>query len=133
MKTFNPIYTIALLLMFFAMACTEEETGVEDQLIGSWKLSSKTVDDATVTLSDCEKESIVELQDYNFCLMIDGCTQDTVYSGWNYTYEMLNISVLLPAAFYIEQVDATSLVIKRNDITAEGELQETILSYTKKP
>ncbi len=133
MKTLNPIYLLVLLLVFFVAACTEEDVGMEGQLTGTWKLSSKTVDEMAVVLSECEKQNILELQDYNFCLMIDGCTQDTVFSGWNYTYDMLSISVLLPAAFYVEQIDATSLVLKRNDITSEGELQETTLSYLRNP
>jgi hypothetical protein len=44
---------------------------------------------------------------------------------------MLNVSEILPAAFYIEQLDETILKIKRNDISAEGNLQVTVLTYIK--
>lgn len=118
-------------LTFAAFSCTKEDVSIEDQLIGKWTLTERTVGNVPDTLSECEMTSRIELQLNNACLLVDGCTGDTTHSGWNYKYEMLNISYLLPAAFYIEQLDNAALKIKRNDISSSGELQITILSYTK--
>lgn len=132
MKSLNPIFLIFLTLILLTAACTDEEIGIEDQLIGIWTLSEKTVDDVPVSLSDCEKLSTIEFQEYNFCILYDACAGDSINSGWSYRYEMLNIAELLPVAFYINEITDNALVIKRNDITSQGELQSTIQSYLKK-
>jgi len=123
--------SVIILLLFLSCSCTEEP-GIDQELFGVWALSEQTVDGSSIVLSACEKLSTIEFQEDNFCILFDACTGDSVFSGWNYNYEMINIAELLPAAFYIESLDANSLVIKRNDITLEGDLQETVLSYSKK-
>lgn len=123
--------SLFILLLFLSFSCTEEP-GLDQDLLGVWVLSGQTIDGSAITLSDCEKQSTIEFQEENFCILFDGCAGDSVFSGWNYNYEMINVAELLPAAFYIESLDAVSLVMKRNDITPEGNLQETILSYSKK-
>ncbi len=123
--------SVFILLMLLSFSCTEEP-GIDQDLLGVWVLSEQTVDGSDLALSACEKQSFIEFQEDNFCILFEGCTGDSIFSGWNYKYEMINIAVLLPAAFYIESLDAISLVIKRNDITPDGKLQETILSYSRK-
>jgi hypothetical protein len=123
--------SVFILLLFLSFSCTEEP-GIDQDLFGVWVLSEQTVDGSSIVLSACEKLSSIELQEDNFCILFDACAGDSVFSGWNYNYEMINIAELLPAAFYIESLDAISLVIKRNDITVEGNLQETIFSYSRK-
>lgn len=118
-------------LVFAAFSCEKDATSIEDQLIGKWKLSEKTVGSVPVVLSDCEKSSTVEFRVNNSCLLYNACTDDSTNSGWNYKYEMLNISEHLPAAYYIQQLDNTALIVKRKDIVANGELQVTVLSYLK--
>ncbi|TSA37630.1 MAG: hypothetical protein D4R64_05395 [Porphyromonadaceae bacterium] len=119
------------ILTLVAFSCNKEDPGIADQLIGKWTLTDKTVGNDPVILSDCEKRSTIEFQVNNFCLLYDACTGDTTNSGWNYKYEMLNISVHLPAAYYIEQLDNTDLKVRRNDISPSGDLQVTVLSYSK--
>ncbi|MFA5815775.1 MAG: hypothetical protein WC865_09180 [Bacteroidales bacterium] len=119
------------LLTLVAFSCKKEDESIEDLLIDKWTLTDKTVDNIPVTLSDCEKQSSIEFQVNNFCLLYDACTDITINSGWNYKYEMLNISEYLPVAFYIEQLDKTSLKVRRNDISPVGNLQVTVLSYLK--
>jgi len=114
-------------------SCTRENPGVEDQLTGIWKLTGKTTGNIPDSLSDCEKQSTIEFRVNNTCLLYNACTGDTIHSGWDYKYEMLNISQHLPAAYYIEQLDGTVLTIRRNDISSVGELQSTVLSYLKEP
>jgi len=124
-------FSVFFLILFLSFSCTKEP-GVDQDLIGVWALSEQSLDGSAIALSACEKLSTIEFQENNFCILFDGCTNDSVFSGWNYNYEMINIAELLPAAFYIESLDAASLVIKRNDITQDGNLQEIILSYSKK-
>ena len=123
--------SVIILLLLLTCSCTEEP-GIDQELFGVWVLSEQTVDGSGTALSACEKQSTIEFQKDNFCILFDACSGDSVFSGWNYKYEMINIAELLPVAFYLESLDAISLVIKRNDITLEGNLQETILSYSKK-
>lgn len=131
MKPLNPTYLIIMFFLFLVSSCAEEEPGIAEQLLGIWELTGKSIDNQPVTLSDCEQLSTLEFQEYNLCIMYDGCAGDSIYSGWNYTYDMLNIAALLPAGYYIEQLEENSLVIKRNDLTVEGDLQETVLSYIR--
>ena len=133
MKSLNPTSLAFLLLILFAGACTKEEAGMEEQLIGLWTLTGKTVDDVAVSLTDCEKLSTIEFQENNFCILYDACAEDSLNSGWSFKYDMLNIAELLPVAYYIDVITENSLVIKRNDITSEGKLQLTIQSYVKNP
>ena len=131
MKTLNPTYLFLLLFMFFATACEEEAPDVYDQLLGTWELTAKSIDDQPVALTECEQLNTLEFQEYNLCILYDGCAGDSIFSGWNYTYDMLNIAAQLPAAYYVEQIDESSLVIMRKDLTDAGALQETELSYIR--
>lgn len=119
------------LLFITIFSCTKEDDNTEVLLIGTWTLTEKTLDNVPVVLSDCEKLSYIEIRDKNICLLYDNCLGKTTNSGWSYKSAMLNISEYLPAAFYIEHLDQTSLKLKRNDISTEGILQVTILSYSK--
>jgi hypothetical protein len=119
-------------LVLLPLSCKKESASTEDLILGKWTLTEKTVDQVPVILSDCEKLNTIEFRLNNFCLLYDGCAADSVNSGWDYKYGMLNISKQLPAAYYIEQLDGTSLKIRRNDIAAEGNLQVTVLSWLKK-
>jgi hypothetical protein len=120
------------MLAFFAISCNKDSISIEDQLIGKWILTDKTVSDIPAILSECEKLSTIEFRGNNYCLLYDACADDTTHSGWNYKYEMLNISEHLPAAYYIDQLDDTSLIVSRKDISSAGDLEVTVLSYVKK-
>ena len=121
------------ILTLVTFSCKKSEVSTEDLLISTWTLTDKTIDNIPVTLSDCEKQSSIEFQVNNFCLLYNACSKETINSGWNYKYEMLNISEYLPAAFYIQQLDNASLKLMRKDISTLGSLQVTVLSYVKTP
>jgi hypothetical protein len=122
-----------LLLVFSLAGCTkEDDDNTETRLMGLWMLNSKTIDGATVSLSDCEKLSSVNLQEFNLCVLYDGCTEISQNSGWSYNHEMLNIALHLPAAYVIDELTDQNLVLSRQDITDQGQLQVTVLSYSKK-
>jgi hypothetical protein len=121
------------ILTLVAFSCKKSDVSTEDLLISTWTLTDKTIDNIPVTLTDCEKQMTMEFQVNNFCLVYNACSKETINSGWIYKYEMLNISECLPAAFYIQQLDNASLKLMRKDISSEGNLQVTVLSYIKIP
>ena len=123
--------TILGVLLLAAFSCSKEEAGVETRIIGIWRLTEKVVDQVPAALSECELASTLEFQENNLCVLLDGCTNKITNSGWNYRYDMLNISVQLPAAYYIEKLDGESLVIRRQDITTDGNLMVSVLTYIK--
>jgi hypothetical protein len=123
-----------LTLCLFTLAvysCKKEDDNTESALIGKWILVDKMVDNSAVALTDCEKQSTITFQADNISYLFDACANKTTNSGWNYKDGMLDISDYLPVAFYIEQLDNTSLKIRRNDISPQGSLQVTILGYAK--
>lgn len=123
--------TILGVLLLAAFSCSKEEDGVEIRILGTWRLTEKVVDQVPAVLSECELASTLEFQENSLCVLLDGCTSKKTNSGWNYRYDMLNISVQLPAAYYIEKLDGESLVIRRQDITADGNLMVSVLTYLK--
>ncbi len=125
---FLPVF---LILMAFSGCAKEDDDTTEIQLLGLWELDSKTVNGTSVSLSDCEKQSSINLQEFNLCVLYDGCTETSQNSGWSYNHEMLNIALHLPAAYYIDELTDQNLVISRQDITDQGQLEVTVLSYSK--
>jgi hypothetical protein len=124
------IVTLCLLLIT-VFSCTKEDDNTETLLVGTWALTEKTIDAAPVVLSDCEEQSYIDIREKNICLLYDDCLSKATNSGWSYKSAMLNISEYLPAAFYIDHLDNSTLRLKRNDISTDGNLQVTILSYSK--
>jgi len=123
-----------LTLCLFTLAvysCKKEDDNTESALIGKWILVDKMVDNSSVALTDCEKLSTITFQADNISYLLNACANKTTNSGWNYKDGMLDISEYLPVAFYIEQLDNTTLKIRRNDISPQGSLQVTILGYSK--
>jgi len=129
--------TIALRILTFCLlalvvySCKKDDDNTESALIGKWILVDKMVDNSTVVLTDCEKLSTITFEADNISYLFDACGNKTINSGWNYKDGMLDISDYLPVAFYIEQLDNTTLKIRRNDISPQGSLQVTILGYSK--
>lgn len=127
------IRTLTFCLLALAVfSCKKEDNNTESLLIGKWILVDKMVDNSAVSLSDCEKLSTITFQADNICYLYNACANKTTNSGWSYKDGMLNISEYLPAAFYIDQLDNASLKIRRSDISPQGNLQVTILGYSKK-
>jgi hypothetical protein len=121
-----------LLIVFSLAGCTkEEDDNTESRLVGLWVLDSKTVDGEAVLLSSCEKQNSIDLQEFNLCVLYDGCTESSQNSGWSYSHEMLNIALHLPASYFIDELTEQNMVLSRQDITDQGQLQVTVLSYNK--
>jgi len=128
--------TKLLIFLFLAItgiivSCDKDETTTESLLLGKWKLTGKTIDASAVNLTNCEGLSRLELYEKNLCLIADSCQHKVIRSGWSYKYDMLNIAYDLPAAYYVETVNSTTLQLKRKDFSALGNLQITILNYSK--
>lgn len=131
MKTSGFRALLLCLATFAALSCAREVAGTEDLLVGKWILAERTVDNVRDSLSECQLLSGIEFKADNICILVDACTTKSVNSGWSYRYGMLNVSYDLPAAYYIEQLDGSSLRLRRNDITAAGLLQVTVITYSK--
>jgi Lipocalin-like domain len=131
MKTVALQILTLCLFTLMVFSCKKEDDNTESALIGKWILVDKMVDNSAVALTDCEKQSTITFQADNISYLFDACANKTTNSGWNYKDGMLDISDYLPVAFYIEQLDNTSLKIRRNDISPQGNLQVTILGYAK--
>jgi hypothetical protein len=131
MKTSGFRSLLLCLLTITVFSCTKDDTGTEELLVGKWVLTARSVDDLPNTLTECELKSDMEFRANSICVLFDACTVKSVNSGWSYRYGMLNISQHLPAAYYIDQLDESVLRIRRNDITAAGILQVTVLTYSR--
>lgn len=119
------------LVALTVFTCKKEEPGFEELLVGKWILTDKIIDNVPATLSDCEKQGSIEFLANSLCILHNACMDESTNSGWSYKDGMLNISRHLPAAYYIELLDDTSLKIRRNDITPAGSLQVTVTHYSR--
>ncbi len=119
------------LVTLAALSCTRKETNTEELLLGRWFLTERTIDTIRDTLSECELQSGMEFSANGICILHDACAVKSINSGWSYRNGMLNIAEDLPAAYYIEQLNASILSIRRNDISAAGTLQVTVSSYSR--
>jgi len=124
-------FLFAGFLAAMLMSCTKETTGPETEILGLWLLTERTTNNTPDSLSACELLSTIEFRENSMCVLFDACAESQSNSGWNYKNEMLNISKHLPAAYYIDQLDAASLKIRRNDIGNDGALMVTVLTYTR--
>lgn len=121
----------AILLAAGLVSCEKETTGPETEILGLWLLTERTMNNAPDSLSACELLNTLEFRENNMCVIYDACAESQTNSGWNFKFDMLNISRHLPAAYYIDQLDTASLTIRRNDIGNDGELMVTVLVYTR--
>ncbi len=132
MKSKTFILINAILFFLIVSACSKEEPDrVDDLLIGLWMLSEKTVDSEPIILDDCEKQSSLEFHENNLVTIYDACNETSINSGWIYRYDMLNIAVHLPAGYYIDHLDNTTLKISRYDLSTGGDRLVTTLTYLK--
>jgi hypothetical protein len=102
---------------------------LKNAIVGSWQLSSVQINGTDVDLT--AYPDIIQFQANYIFESKNSTNNETVRGGWSYEGDMLNISVYLPAAFYIVKVDSQNLILKRLDFNSSGLLIETILNYRK--
>jgi hypothetical protein len=116
-------------VLFFACEEKNEADSVRNAIVGKWKLLSVAIDgvEADVTVYP----DSIEFQSNAIFRSVRSTTQETVRGSWSYEGDMLNISVYLPAAFYVLKADAQQLLLKRLDFNSEGSLATTIQEYRR--
>ena len=102
---------------------------MQHRIAGSWQLSSVQIDGTSADLT--AYPDIIQFQPNFIFESYNTATQKQVRGGWSYENGMLNISVYLPAAFYIVKADAQNLSLKRLDFNTGGTLSTTIQEYRK--
>jgi hypothetical protein len=102
---------------------------MRNAIVGSWQLSSVQIDGTNADLT--AYPNTVQFKANYIFESKNSADSETVRGGWSYEGNMLNISVYLPAAFYIVKVDSQNLILKRLDFNSSGLLIETILNYRK--
>lgn len=113
-------------------SCSEDDDDNQGDIVGAWQLTSKTVDGANVDITGQQQIILFQSSQVFKRYLTDGVDKGKYrIGGWSMSGEALNISLDQPATYYIQQVDATSLSIKRFDFNSGGNLQSTITSYQR--
>lgn len=122
---------IIYFLVLFFFSCKDENgtNNISGLLAGTWQLSTVQVDELDMDLSTYP--GYIRFQANQVYISYDEIRQEFVRGGWSYDEGMLNISVDLPAAYYISQVDADDLLLKQLNFKTDGELSITIKHYLR--
>jgi len=124
-------YGIVLLLILSINACKKnnEADDMRNAVVGTWKLSSLTVDGTSVDSSSYP--DLIQFQSGSIFQAYNSSSNIKIRGEWSYEGEMLNITSYLPAAFYIMNVDGQNLTLKRLDFNTNGSLRTTIQQYQR--
>ena len=128
--TFSHFLAAAFIALFVSCG-GNEDVNTGDRLVGTWQLKTVTVDGNSVDITG--RRDLMQLQAnfiYRACNTATPGTS-TVRGGWSYQDEMLNISLDLPAAYYVLEVTSDALSLERFDFNGDGALQTTVLNYGK--
>jgi len=107
----------------------EQEVDICDSIVGTWELQRLIIDEQEVSL--VEKKQWIAFQANSIYLSYQSETNIQNRGGWSFSGQMLNISVDLPAAYYVIKVDEVSLTLKRLDFKSDSSLQTTIKEYKR--
>jgi len=124
-------YIIVLSLLIPVIACDKnnKDDDMRNAIVGTWKLQSITIDGTTTDTS--AYPDVIQFQS-NFIFQAYNTTSKVKNrGGWSYEGDMLNISLYLPAAFYIVNIDSKNLTIKRYDFKPDGSLKSTVQQYQR--
>lgn len=126
-------YFSFLLFLSFAIcfvSCNDDEDSVQDRIVGTWQLQSMQEDGQAVSIVG--QNDLVQFQSNSIFLRYNSSATSAVKrGGWSYTGGMLNISLDLPAAYYVLNLNANELKIKRLDFAATGSVKTTEFVYNK--
>ena len=124
-------YSAVLFLFMTISACSKEDKAdnMRDTIVGTWKLTSVSIDGSSADISTYP--DLIQFQSNSIFQAYNTSTKVKNRGGWSYEGEMLNISIYLPAAFYIKNVDTKNLSLQRYDFNTEGSLKTTIQQYQR--
>jgi hypothetical protein len=131
MKNSLFILIIATLSMLSFSRCSDngETEDIRASLVGTWQLTAVEIDDQATDITS--SPAFVRFQSNQIYLSYDATANVVTHGGWSYEGNMLNISVDLPAAYYVLHADAATLSLKRYDFNADGNLRITIRKYQR--
>lgn len=128
----NSIFFALLCCLLSFSSCNDEDEAdsIRTAIAGTWQLSSVVVDGNNLSDLSAYPE-FVQFQSNSIFQTYDKLTDVKERGGWSYENDMLNISIYLPAAYYVLKVDAQYLSLKRFDFNVEGALSTTIQEYER--
>lgn len=127
-RNFSILLCLCLCSSLF-FSCSDDDEGVETRIVGAWQLSAKAVDGQEQSLTGQNEILLFEATAVFKRYLVDEGKYRI--GGWNLKADMLNISVDLPAAYYIESANSSNLVLRRLDFNTDGNMKETITTYQK--
>ena len=124
-------YGIVLLFILAITACNKnnETDDMRNAIVGTWKLTSMTVDGESADRSSFP--DLIQFQSSSIFQAYNTSTSVKIRGEWSYEGGMLNITSYLPAAYYITNVDGQNLTLKRLDFNTDGSLRTTIQQYQR--
>ncbi|GBU06799.1 hypothetical protein AwDysgo_01300 [Bacteroidales bacterium] len=120
---------IILCVGLFVACSSNDEDKVEDRLVGTWEIQSLLTNEENSPISSVD--DLIQFQAIKIYQSYKTAETKKQRGGWSYTGNMLNISLDLPAAYYLLKVDANELTLKRLDFKADGSLQSQIRQYKR--
>lgn len=128
----NYLFLSLLLTMFLLIgtACSDDNDGPEQQIVGAWQLETITVDGIPQPIG-AETAQVINLKQSRVFKRYYTERKITKIGGWSYTADMLNISLDMPAAYYVESVSGTELKLRRLDFNDEGKVAITVNTYKR--
>lgn len=127
---------IPFLFLVVGTACEKdaEDNDPTANLIGTWHQTSRTIDEIAAAMDSTRL--IMQINKDNICILCDSTAvavkAKTIIkrSGWNYTGNLLNIAIDLPAS-WTPVASENSLTLERVDFNQDGKLNKTMLTFER--
>ena len=129
MKKSCLLFTLLLGMIISLAACSDDNDNIESLLVGSWQLQEMTRNSQPESIGD--NAQIIYLQANKVFKRYYTQTSKTRIGGWSYNGEMLNISLDLPKAYYVDAVDNVKLVLTSLEFDETGNVITTRTTYEK--
>jgi len=120
---------IVFVVVFFA-ACKEEKILTDTNFLGKWKLTKMEVDGNVKSLTTNEMDSTLSFNQIGI-MELSGYSNIQKRSGWNYSNGMLNISIHLPASYYVQEITEADMVLKRLDFVNGNSISTTVTHFQR--
>jgi hypothetical protein len=131
MKRYFYHFPVLFFVAFLIAACdNEDEVELQkEQIVGAWLLASMTVDGQPANIAG--SIDLIQFQSSSVFKRYYMETDKSSVGGWSIEGGMLNISLDLPVAYYIEELTVSALSLKAVEFDAAGSLVTTVKKYDK--
>ena len=126
---FSYSVVLSVFLMIFSCSKDNDAKNMREDIVGTWKLTSVTVNGSNADTSTYF--DIIQFQSNSIFQEYNTSTSSKNRGGWSYEGDMLNISLYLPAAFYITSINNKNLTLQRYDFNNDGSIRTTIQQYQR--